>query len=355
MTSNGSLKDKRQQIDVRKVVSAIWRYRKLYLKVLSIVFVASCVYIFPIPRTYTCSVMLAPEMNGANAEGSLSSLASSFGVNLNGAMSQDAISPTLYPDLIGSTNFTVSLFPVQVVTEEDELTTNYYDYMSRHQRRSIWVVPFSWVKSRVVVMFERDEQVPFTGTDAVDVFRLSKRQQEVVEAISKNINCTVDKKTDVITITVTDQDPLVCASIADTVRVRLQAFITDYRTSKARIDLDYYQQLTDKAKAEYDQALQVYGKYADAHKNVILESYRLEQADLENDMQIKFNTYTAMNTQLQAARAKVQERTPAFTTLQCATVPVKPTGPKRVFFVFGMLCLAFFVTSCYVLNKIVKN
>ena len=88
---------------------------------------------------------------------------------------------------------------------------------------------------------------------------------------------------------------------------------------------------------------------------MILESYRLEQADLENDMQIKFNTYTAMNTQLQAARAKVQERTPAFTTLQCATVPVKPTGPKRVFFVFGMLCLAFFVTSCYVLNKIVKN
>ena len=158
-----------------------------------------------------------------------------------------------------------------------------------------------------------------------------------------------------ITLVVTDQDPLVCATIADTLSARLQSFITDYRTSKSRIDMEYYQKLTDKAKLEYDKALEAYGKYADAHTNVTLESYKLALTELENDMQLKFNTYTTLNTQLQAARAKVQERTPAFTILQGATVPVKPTGPKRMYFIFGMLCFAFIATSVYVLNKIVKD
>ena len=345
----------KRQIDVRKVLASIWKHKKLYAKVLPIVFVISCVYIIPIPRTYTCRVMLAPELNGAEAGGSLSSLASSFGVNLGAAMSQDAIFPALYPDLMASTDFVLSLFPVPVTTEDGELTTNYCDYMRLHQKRSIWSYPLSWIRQLVKLFEGDDEKKPFTGTDKLDAFRLTREQQDVVAEISGNIDCSVDNKTDVITLVVTDQDPFVCATIADTLSARLQSFITDYRTSKSRIDMEYYQKLTDKAKLEYDKALEAYGKYADAHTNVTLESYKLALTELENDMQLKFNTYTTLNTQLQAARAKVQERTPAFTILQGATVPVKPTGPKRMYFIFGMLCFAFIATSVYVLNKIVKD
>ena len=75
--------------------------------------------------------------------------------------------------------------------------------------------------------------------------------------------------------------------------------------------------------------------------------------ELENDMQLKFQTYTAMSTQLQAARAKVQERTPAFTTLRSAIVPVKPAGPKRMIFVAAMLFLTFMGTAIYILRDII--
>ena len=43
--------------------------------------------------------------------------------------------------------------------------------------------------------------------------------------------------------------------------------------------------------------------------------------DMENDMQLKFNTYNTLNTQLQAAKAKVQERTPAFAVLKAPDIP----------------------------------
>ena len=339
-------------IDLRKIVKKIWHRRKLFKKVLLIVFFVSCVFILFVPRYYSCSVMLAPEVENPMSGGTLSSLASSFGVNLNSGMTTDAISPLLYPDLMASTDFVVSLFPVQVKTDDGELSVDYYTYILKHQKESIWGVPFKWIMSGVKAVIdlfvEEDELTVADGK--VNAFRLSEEQRNVVDLISGKIQCSVDKKTDVITITVEDQDPLICASMADTISARLQRFITDYRTNKARIDMEYYEKLTKEAKADYEEALERYGHYADANLNVIRKTTELKQTDLENEMQLKYNTYSALNTQYQAAKAKVQERTPAFTTLQCATVPLKAAGPKRMLFVLEMLFLACIVVSVYVLK-----
>jgi hypothetical protein len=58
-----------------------------------------------------------------------------------------------------------------------------------------------------------------------------------------------------------------------------------------------------------------------------------------------------MTTQYQAALARVQERTPAFTMIKGSTVPYKPTGPKRMIFVAGMLIFASILLSLYVTIK----
>ena len=71
---------------------------------------------------------------------------------------------------------------------------------------------------------------------------------------------------------------------------------------------------------------------------------------MENDMQLKFNAYTALSTQLHAAHAKVQERTPAFTILKGAAVPIKPTGPKRMIFVLAMLIFASIGVVIYIIK-----
>ena len=72
-------------------------------------------------------------------------------------------------------------------------------------------------------------------------------------------------------------------------------------------------------------------------------------------MQLKYNNYNSICQQLLAAKAKVQERTPAFTTLQSASVPNKPSKPKRMLFVLAMLFLTFIITSIYSINKMQKQ
>ena len=45
------------------------------------------------------------------------------------------------------------------------------------------------------------------------------------------------------------------------------------------------------------------------------------------------------------ADSKLQERIPAFTTLQNASVPVKHAGPKRIITVAALMVLAFLVCT----------
>ena len=75
--------------------------------------------------------------------------------------------------------------------------------------------------------------------------------------------------------------------------------------------------------------------------------------DMENEMQLLYNTYTSLQAQVQQAQAKLLMQTPAFTTLQSASVPLKPAGPKRMLFVHGMTILVFLIISIYSTRKII--
>ena len=52
-----------------------------------------------------------------------------------------------------------------------------------------------------------------------------------------------------------------------------------------------------------------------------------------------------------AAEAQVQQETPAFTTLQSATVPIQKSGPKRAQICLVFVFLAFMGTSVWILYK----
>ena len=92
-------------------------------------------------------------------------------------------------------------------------------------------------------------------------------------------------------------------------------------------------------------------EFVDANQDIVLESIRQKQTDLENDLQLQYNNYNTLSAQVLAYKAKVQEATPAFTTLQRATVPLAPAGPKKGQIVFVCLFLAVLFTTMWILYK----
>ena len=241
--------DKQSSIDFGKLFDDILKHRRLYYKVLPITFVVAAFIMLSIPNYYNCEVKLSPEMSSSSSSKSgLLSLASSFGVNLGnanlGGMGTEALFPTLYPDLMNSVAFRASLFPITVEKSDDSTHTpmTYYDYLLNEQKMPWWTAGIKAVTGWIKSLFTNEQPA-----EGVNPFKLTKQQFEIVKATEKKVVCDVDEKTNVITIDVTDQDPLVAATMADSVQRHLREFITDYRTQKARVDLDYTRKLYKEA------------------------------------------------------------------------------------------------------------
>lgn len=338
-----------KQIDVLAIAKEMKKHKKQYLIALPVTFVLSCLLILCVPRYYTSTAKLAPEISSFSSS-SLGDIASSFGFDLGGsAANGDAIFPELYPELIESNDFMVGMFDVKVKSKDGSINTTYYDYLATKRQTPWWSKAYNSVKQ----LFDTPDSTPVSKNRKVNPFQLTRRQDQIARLMSKNIKCNIDKKNYVISITVEDQDPLICATLADTVQTKLQDFITAYRTKKAKKDLEYYKKLSSDAKSKYERIRQQYGSYSDANQDVVLESYRLKANDMENEMQLLYNTYTSLQAQVQQAQAKLLMQTPAFTTLQSASVPLKPAGPKRMLFVLGMTFLAFIVVTVYSIRKMI--
>lgn len=333
---------KRASIDFGKIFKDILKYKRVYYKVIPLSFILIAIYVVSLPNYYSCTVKLVPELtSGMKSGGGLAGLASSFGINLGTSQAgSDAIIPTLYPDLMESVDFKTSLFPIKVTRKEDGKSFSYYDYLENEQKLPWWSYAIKWIIGK------KEKQ-----TKDINPFELTKDQAEIIKKINKKVSCSVDKKTMVITIDVTDQDPLICATLADSVKTRLQNFIIDYRTSKARVDFDYNKKMYEEAKVKYDNARKRYASFADSHRDVTSLSGQTKQAELMSEMQLQQTIYQQLAGQLQQAEMKVQEETPVFTTLQSSTVPILKTGPKRaqicIFFVF----FVFFIITFWILYK----
>ena len=177
-----------KQIDFIKMGKSMLKHKKSFLISLPAAFIIACFY------------------------GSLGALASTFNMNLANKMGQntDAILPELYPNLMESMDFRVSLFGVKVKTQDGKTESTYYEYLKEHQKYAWWENIIKSIKAHFM-----DKDKGNHDGNKIDPFHLTKEQFNITYLIGSKIKCSVDKKTNVISISVSDQDPLISATMAD--------------------------------------------------------------------------------------------------------------------------------------------
>lgn len=338
--SHKPLQPQEEEIDLMEMALKVWAERKWILKCCGLAVIAGLVIAFSIPKEYTVSATIAPEMSDKKAGGGLSSLAAMAGNNFGSAAGADAIYPDLYPDIVNSTPFITALFDVPVRSLDGKIDTTLYCYLDEHQRAPWWSMitsaPFKLLGWTISLF--KDEGG--AGSDRLNPFQLTKDETGIAEALGRRIGVSVDKKTGVTSVSVTMQDARIAACMTDTVLRRLQEYVTEYRTTKARRDFEFQQRLFDRKKKDYEEAQENYARFSDSNKNIILQSYRAEQVRLENEMNLAYQVYTSVAQQLQMAEAKVQEITPVYTVVEPATIPIKASKPNKLMILLGVVFLA---------------
>ncbi|MDE7475036.1 MAG: chain-length determining protein [Duncaniella sp.] len=342
-----------EEIDLLEIAAKLWKSRRTIFIYSGIAAVIGLIVAFSIPKEYTTTIKIAPELNGASSgSGKLSSLASMAGINLGSANSgADAVMPQLYPDVLSSTPFLVGLFDVPVTDSKTHQTYTLYSYIEDETSGTWWGYLFSLPFKAIggVMSLIRGDEEEGDGDGKLNPFRLTKDQEDVKKALAERIVCSYDQETGVNTISVTMQNPLVSALLADTVAAHLQEFITDYRTSKARQDLAYAEQLNEEARKDYYDAQQRLADYLDRNQNLSFHSGQVTRDRLTNESNLAFSLFNQTSQQLQMAKAKVQETTPVYATVEPATVPIKPSKPSKPMILIGFIFLGAVIACAKIL------
>lgn len=341
------------EIDLMELLRKLIKNWKMIFKWCCIAAVVGLVFAISSIKSYTVSTSMAPEMTRAGSSSSLSSLASLAGVNLN-SNSSNALFPELYPSIIGSTHFVSELFaaPVEFTNKKKEsISTDYYTYLKEYTKATwysyVLSAPMKALSWFIGLFKEKEEKIE--GFANLNPDFLTKEQYKILNGIKENINLVVDKKTNEISLSVTAQNPVVAFQVSQYVIAKLKEYITEYRTEKARNDVEYYEQLFDEAKADYYQAQQTYAQYVDANQNVVLQRVRIEQERLQNEMNLSYSLYNSCAQQLQVAKAKLQQETPVFVVIAPPTVPLKASSMSRLMILIVVTFLGFCCACVWIL------
>ena len=339
--------DEEIEIDLMDLLRKVIGIRKKIYKAAGIGLVIGIIVAISIPKQYTVEVTLSPEM-GNNKEGGLSGLAASFlGSGVTMGDGTDALNASLSADIVSSTPFLLELSAMDIpVTKNEVMTLNTY----LDEETSPWwsyVIGFpGMVIGGVKSLFTEEDEIASFDKTSQGAIELSKKESKKIAALKKMITASVDKKTSMTSVTATFQAPKVAAVVADSVVKKLQEYIIDYRTFKAKEDCIYLEKLFKERQQEYYAAQKKYADYLDSHDNLILQSVRAEQERLQNDMSLAYQVYSQVAGQLQVARAKVQEEKPVFAIVEPAVVPLEPSGTSRkvyvLAFIFLSVCIVIF-------------
>ncbi len=333
------------EIDWMDILRRIYAIRKTLYKAAGVGVVLGIIIALSIPKQYTVTVTLSPEMGGDKATGGLASLASSFLGGGATSGTNDALNVTLAPDIVASTPFVLELFNTRVQTLDGELDTTLIAYLGE-QKQPWW----GYIKAApgmaigaIKSLFA--EEADTTAT--LNPFQLTEKEAAKVKGLRQSILAEVDKKTAKTTISVTLQDPKVTAIVADSVVAKLQQYIIDYRIKKAKEDCAYLEELYKERQQEYYEAQSKYAHYFDTNRNIAFQSVRAEQERLQNDMNLAYQVYSQVAQQLQVARAKIQEEKPVFAVVEPASIPLEPSGTSRKMILIGIVFFVICVTGTW--------
>ena len=185
------------EIDIMELLSKLWKRRKMIIKWCIGGALLGLIIAFSLPKTYSASVVLAPETDQKVGSG-VSSIASMMGVNLDN--SNDAINFMMFPDVISSTPFIFELLdlPVEFERGDSLVHTDLLDYMLNYQKSPWWSAvlgapgkAIGWVKS----LFESEKEEGIGENAELNIYNIPKKERGIVKALSKMINVKVEKKT----------------------------------------------------------------------------------------------------------------------------------------------------------------
>lgn len=293
---------------------------------------------FSIPRVYTAKIKIATE-NNSKSNSQISGIASMMGLNMTKG-EKNGITENIYPEIIASTPFINEFRYIQIPYKNKTISLE--EYLLDNQKK-VWWGYFLGLPSKLIKLFNSNVEPKNNAENPYSNLIPSFSQRKYEDLFSRSVGAVKDKKTGIYEFSVTMQDPLIAAIVADTLLLKLQIYMNNYLTSKSRQDLNSNLNLLDLAKADYYLKDSLYAIYFDRNQSIISQLANIKLERLKNERNIAFSVYQQVANQVEMSKIKLQEETPFFTTIEPSRIPNYPSAPNKKIIVLGFMFLGGFM------------
>lgn len=319
------------EIDLMALFHEIYRNKKSIIKVCSICFVIGIVIAFSLPKEYTSYITFASESDKQKMSGSTNALANMIGIADLGT--DYGVNENIYPEILKSTPFVLALSKIPIVYDSTEMSLK--TYILTRQKYPWW-------------LFWKNKDSEDIDDSMLDTQMMT---DIYVEMFKSKVSLKQSDESKLFVLESTFQDPIIAQTVVDSVLSHLQEYITNYRTSKTRHDVEMNKKMVADAKREFILADSLYGSIVDKNANLVTKSTMIIIDRFKNERDLKYNIYQQYASQLALSIIKLQEETPIATIIEPSKSPIAPSSPNKIL----IIALTTFLGGLAIVGKIITK
>ncbi len=336
------------EIDLIAVFQSIYQGRKTIYKSMIVCALLGIFIALVYPVSYTATATLIPEAptSSMGKLGGLAGLAGMAGIDLS-SMGGDGstIAPELYPQVVISWPFQKALMNTKVDLEDVGHPITLFDYYTNWKKEQ----PSAKVKKYTIglpgtlkkAIAGEQERVPNPNYSGPEI--ITKEQKTLRDILTGLVLVESDAKTGIITLSVDMPEAKASAQVASKALDLLQDYITDYKTGKARANLDFIKERYNERQEEFLAVQNKLAAFQDRNKYVTTATAKVKEKQLNDEYTMAYNIYQELAKQLETAEISVKEKMPNFTVLEPVSVPVEKSAPKR-----GLIVVISVLLGCFI-------
>lgn len=337
-------------IDLIELLSKIWKSKIFIAKTTFIFTLFGIIFSLSLKNIYTASSVFYPhyQTNELSQNQGLRGLAGLAGINLSSqGISAENIPPTLYPNIISSTEFKIEILNSEI-NLNGNLTT-FRDYLFGKNNiislKKILAYPIKLI-SRLINTNKIESEV-----EGINILQLSEDEYNLHENLLNIIFLELNEKEGFIKLNVRDNDPLIASQIAKIANELLQKNIIDFKLKNIKDTYEFVNSQFEIAKYNFYKLQDSLAIFSDKNRNIKSDLFLNQFSRIESEYLIAKNIYNELALNKEKTAIEVKKNTPIFTIIEPVVVPNEKSDPKRFLIIIIFTFMGISISSIYTLIK----
>ena len=311
-----------EEIDLIEIVAKLWRKRKFVMCFIIIFLLAGVLVAFLSPRKYTAQCILGLEAVDNVTRISLEGTSAFNNMNVGDIRRTNIISSAMYPEIIFSAPFQKELIYSPLFVNEQGDTVTFYNYL---------------IKSE-------NQKGAFKNLIKSEVEQLTEEEGQCLAYLKGAITVVNGKHND-LKITVEAPDAQVAAQLTYRIQTLLQSYLTNFKTAKAKLALDFIEERCQDVKKELEDRQKTLIEFREKHPHSTSIRLKTEENILTNDYELFFDLYSNVVKQREKARIQIKEEISVLILIEPVVEPRSPSKPNRIMIIVASAFLGL-ITGC---------